>query len=206
MEKEEIGTKATRADIIDTLYSRGYVEAEQMKATILAQKVIDLLTRYCPEIVDVDLTRSLEDQMQKIELGLKTREEVVYQSTVNLRNALLKLKLEEENVGTQLTEALKRMKAENKALNTPCPSCGAPLKVIKSRSTGKRFIGCLNRCGFTLPLPQTGKLTLTDKKCSECGFQMVQIKFTRRRPLSTCPNCYVKRLSQGGSTSKVKTD
>ena len=206
MEKEGIGTKATRADIIDTLYSRGYVEAEQMKATILAQKVIDLLTRYCPEIVDVDLTRSLEDQMQKIELGLKTREEVVYQSTVNLRNALLKLKLEEENVGTQLTEALKRMKAENEALNTPCPSCGASLKVIKSRSTGKRFIGCLNRCGFTLPLPQTGKLTLTDKKCSECGFQMVQIKFTRRRPLSTCPNCYVKRLSQGGSASKVKTD
>lgn len=205
LEKEEIGTKATRADIIDTLYSRGYIVGEQMKATILAQKVIELLTRYCPEIIDVELTRSLEKQMQEIELGLKTREEVVYRATVNLRSAMLKLKADEKNVGSQLSDALKRLKAENNALTTPCPKCGATLRVVTSRGTGKRFIGCLNRCGFTLPLPQTGKLTVLDKKCLECGFQMVQIKFSRRRPFSTCPNCYVKRIMvQGGSASREK--
>ena len=60
MEDEGIGTKATRADIIDTLYTRGYVSGERAVVSELGLDVIDVLNRYCPEVISVEFTRELE--------------------------------------------------------------------------------------------------------------------------------------------------
>src|SRR3989304_1238218 len=60
MEKEEIGTKATRAGIIQTLYDRKYIYEEKIVVTDLGSEVIDALKKYCPTIVSSDLTRKLE--------------------------------------------------------------------------------------------------------------------------------------------------
>ncbi len=59
MEEAEIGTKATRADIIETLYKRGYVKEQRMVATPLAFRVTEILTHYCPKVIDVTFTREL---------------------------------------------------------------------------------------------------------------------------------------------------
>lgn len=197
LEKEGIGTKATRADIIETLYNRGYIEGERIKATILAHEIINVLSQYCHEIIDVDLTKRLEDQMQKIESELTSKEEVIYQSMSKLRTAVDKLKNNEGSIGRALNETIVKLKTNKYALQMNCPKCGATLNVIKSRKTGKRFIGCLGKwagkCDFSLPLPQKGKLTLLEKKCGKCGFQMIQIKQRARRPLTSCPYCYINQ-------------
>ncbi len=87
-------------------------------------------------------------------------------------------------------------------LSVPCPTCGSTLLIIKSRASGKRFIGCSGRmnrttnCTFGLPLPQSGTITLLETRCSKCGFQMIQLKLPDRREFASCPYCYSESLKQ----------
>src|SRR6266567_3139773 len=52
MEQENIGTKATRAEIIEILYRRGYIKQVQIEATPLALKTTAVLDEYCPLVTD----------------------------------------------------------------------------------------------------------------------------------------------------------
>lgn len=85
-------------------------------------------------------------------------------------------------------------------LSIPCPECGSTLTIVKSRTTGKRFIGCSGRmnrttdCTFGLPLPQSGTIILLEKKCPKCGFQMIQLKLPDRQEFASCPYCYSQSL------------
>ena len=85
-------------------------------------------------------------------------------------------------------------------LSVPCPSCGSELVVVRSKTSGKRFIGCVGRlrrqtdCTFGLPLPQSGTLTFLRDHCSKCGFQLYQLRLGTRPPLISCPHCYSESL------------
>ena len=85
-------------------------------------------------------------------------------------------------------------------LAVPCPKCGSELVIIRNKNTGKRFIGCTGRqeravgCKFSLPLPQSGTITLLNKRCQKCNFQLIQLKLPDRRPFPSCPNCYASSL------------
>jgi len=203
MEEQGIGTKATRAEIIDILYKRGYIKDERIVATPLSFKIINLMLKYCPKVVSVDFTRELEEMMKKIELGEEEREKVVLEAVNYLKPAILELKLKENEIGEELSKVIKQVKALEFTIKTPCPNCNSQLLIIKSRKTGKRFIGCSglwsNKCNFSLPLPQKGKLSLLDKTCPECGFQMIQVKISGRRPMISCPRCFINRLKNDKS-------
>ena len=61
MEKEEIGTKATRANIIETLTDRKYMQGtDKLQASDLGFEVTEVLEKYCPTVVSPEMTRSLE--------------------------------------------------------------------------------------------------------------------------------------------------
>jgi predicted RNA-binding Zn-ribbon protein involved in translation (DUF1610 family) len=85
-------------------------------------------------------------------------------------------------------------------LTVPCPKCGSGLAIIRNRNTGKRFIGCMGRlerttgCTFGLPLPQSGTITLVNKRCRKCGFELIRLKLRDRRPFDSCPSCYASSL------------
>jgi DNA topoisomerase-1 len=194
MEDHGIGTKATRADIIETLFQRGYLSRERIVPTPLAFAVVDVLREFCAKILDVNLTRELEESMENIQLGKETKEQVVARALSQLRPILMDLKSNQKEIGALLCEMIRKTRISARTMETPCPLCGSKLQVIRSRSTGKRFIGCsgkwVNGCSFALPLPQFGKLTLLDRKCVRCGFQMVKISLKGRRPLFSCPRCY----------------
>ena len=196
MEKNEIGTKATRAEIIETLARRGYVKGEKMLATPLGIQVIDVLEEYCPRVLDVAFTRELEEMMADIELGKQEKEHVVNEAIDHLKPIIDELKAHEGPIGEQLSSMIRQTRSDRTILSVPCPKCGHKLNVVKNRKTGKRFIGCLGKweasCDFALPLPQLGTLTLLDERCRRCGFQMVKVQSKGRRPLITCQMCYVE--------------
>ena len=51
LEKRELGTKATRADIIDKLYDRKYINGtQQIEVNQLGENMIDTLSTYCNDI------------------------------------------------------------------------------------------------------------------------------------------------------------
>ena len=196
MEKLGIGTKATRAEIVETLYKRKYIKGDRIHATRLGLNLTGIISKYCPRILDEELTRDLEAEMSRIEDGVRTREMVVLEAVNYLRPIIETLKGLESEIGERLSEILRETISSEVTLVTPCPSCGSPLRIIKNKRTGKRFIGCSGwraaKCNFTLPLPQKGKLTLLEKTCPKCGFQLISIKGRRGKPLVTCPRCYVE--------------
>ncbi|MBS7623670.1 DNA topoisomerase I [Candidatus Bathyarchaeota archaeon] len=198
MEHNGIGTKATRSGIIDLLYKRGYVAGEAMRPTLLATKVIEVLEKYCPKIVDVSFTRDLEVKMDRIEAGEATHDGVLSEAVKQLRPVMERLKSDEEMLGRDLRIAVRQLVMEKSMIKVPCPSCGLALRVVRSAKTRKRFIECsgssTHQCRFTLPLPQLGRLEPLEKFCERCGFQLFATWRWGKRPLVSCPKCYVEGL------------
>src|SRR2546425_10069664 len=91
MEDENLGTKATRADIIEILYRRGYVKDQRMQATTLAIKGIGLLDKYCRLIIEPGFTGRFEDLMGQIQGGETSRRRVVLEALDHLRPGVLDL-------------------------------------------------------------------------------------------------------------------
>ena len=177
-----------------------------MKASELAEKVTGVLSAYCPLIIDPSFTADLENLMQAIQNGASSRRLVLVEALEHLRSIMLSLAENEERIGSQLSEVIVAQRVADVTLDTPCPKCGLKLAVVRSRGTGKRFVGCNGKwktgCSFTLPLPQFGNLTLLARQCNTCGFQMIQARSRGRRPLVSCPRCYVTKAGDARTSSK----
>lgn len=207
MEESAIGTKATRAEIIHTLYKRGYVTGQQITSTPLASRIIEILVNHCPKVVDVAFTRELEDKIEQIERGSETREHVVSQTLEYLKPLIQTLNAREREIGQELATILSEMRERSTTLITPCPKCGSKLKIVKNPQTRKRFIGCAgrwkNNCRYTLPVPQVGSLSLPPKLCPDCGFQLIHVKLRGRRQLISCSRCYAENAKSQLSAEEV---
>jgi DNA topoisomerase-1 len=195
MEEAGIGTKATRADIIQTLYDRKYIKDERIVVTGLGFDVIELLERHCPTVVSVELTRELEEEMEKIQQGQQKREAVIVEAVELLKPTLKKLKQMEQSIGEALSNAIRKARIEERMVGD-CPSCGTgKLMILYSRKTGKRFIGCTNyfkgKCKTSFPLPQRGTLKPLSKPCRACDWPTIQVRMKGRRPWNLCfnPEC-----------------
>ncbi|MEM3612552.1 MAG: DNA topoisomerase I [Candidatus Bathyarchaeia archaeon] len=198
MEEVGIGTKATRADIIQTLYDRKYVRDERMVVTDLGFEVLEVLKRHCPPIVSIGLTRKLEERMDKIQSNQEKRENVLLDAIKILKPVVEGLKAKEKTIGEQLSNAIKRARLEERIVGQ-CPLCGTGmLMILYSRKTGKRFIGCTNffkkQCNAAFPLPQRGTARPLGRNCRGCGWPTVQVRIKGRRPWNLCfnPKCPLK--------------
>jgi len=197
MEKNEIGTKATRANIIDILYQRGYILGKSIEITDIGEEVIRTLKKYCPEIISVSLTRTLEREMDEIEQAKRNREDILLSVRNTLGPILEKFKQKEKEIGKLLGESALKTLIEKKIIGK-CTKCGkGNLIIIRSKATKKRFIGCSNYpdCTNSFPVSQRGTLTpLRDKYCKYCEqefnikYPMLQIRLPGKRPFNACVN------------------
>jgi len=103
MEDEGIGTKATRSNIIDTLRRRGYIRGQKVAITDLGSNVIEALAEYSPDIIDVNLTRTLEAELDRIESGTGSPAEVIEETIATLDAVLKQFKEKEAEIGASLT-------------------------------------------------------------------------------------------------------
>ncbi|MCS7134370.1 MAG: DNA topoisomerase I [Candidatus Pacearchaeota archaeon] len=90
LEKRKLGTKATRAEIIEKLYKRGYISGIKITATNLGIAVVDILSSISPLILDEKLTRDFEEKLQKIEQE-KNKEKIIKKQKEILEEAKEKL-------------------------------------------------------------------------------------------------------------------
>jgi DNA topoisomerase-1 len=195
MEEMGIGTKATRANIIQTLYDRKYVRDERMVVTGLGFEVLEVLERHCPTVISMELTRELEERMDKIQANSEKRENVLMDTVEILKPVVEELKEREKTIGEQLSKAIKRARLEERIVGA-CPVCGTgKLMILYSRKTGKRFIGCTNYfkdlCKTSFPLPQRGSVRPLGRDCRRCGRPTVQVRIKGKRPWNLCfnPEC-----------------
>lgn len=204
MEREGIGTKATRSEVIDTMFKRGYVDGREIGATDLGFTIVESLDRIVPEILSVEMTRKLEADIEGIRAGETSADAVVAEAISVLGPALSEFKLSEESIGTAINDSLLRASWKGVTLGA-CPVCGTgEIRIITSKATGKRFAGCTNyfqgSCEASFPLPQKGKIKATGRKCSVCGAPRIRVLRRRRRPWDLCINieCPSKRKRDPG--------
>jgi DNA topoisomerase I len=198
MEQGNIGTKATRAGIMQTLYDRKYIREERIEVTELGFEVTDVLRKYCPSVVSVDFTRQLEEKMEQVQQKKETKEKILADAIEILKPVTASLKENEKAVGEQLSRAVMQAKLEERIIG-PCPTCRVGKLIIRhSKKTGKRFVGCTNyfngTCKTTFPLPQRGYVKPTGKPCKSCGWSTVQVWLKGKRPWNLClnPKCPTK--------------
>jgi DNA topoisomerase-1 len=198
MEKTEIGTKATRAGIIETLYDRKYIHNDRIETTNLGFEVLEILKKYCPPVVSVKLSRELEEKMNRIQTKSEKRETVLNETVQILEPVLKELKEKEQAIGEKLNSAIRRAPFEDREIGV-CPICkSGRLIIVYSRKTGKRFIGCTNyfkgTCKTAFPLPQKGTVKPLGKNCRGCGWPTLQVYVRGRRPWRLCfnPKCPLK--------------
>jgi len=190
MEKERIGTKATRADIIATLVGRGYVSGESMEVTDLGLSVVEMLAKHAPSIISIELTRGIEERLDGVEKGGKGEAELLRGTVRSIAEQLVELNTNEEDVGREIDAALISTVAKSYVLGR-CPVCKTgQLRVIRSKASKKRFVGCSNYstgCRASAPLPQKGTIKMTTKTCRHCSWPVVYV-MGGRYPWRLCVN------------------
>ncbi len=161
MEKHNLGTKATRHAIIQNLYDRGYVHGNPVEPTEMGIKMAEALQEFAPRIASPEMTAELEKDMDLISVRDLTKEEVVTISRDLLRQAYGSLEQNREQVAAKIYEGI----TDDRILGD-CPKCGTnKLRVIRSKATKKRFVGCEGYpdCDQTYPLPQRGDIIGTGR-------------------------------------------
>jgi DNA topoisomerase-1 len=174
------------------MFRRGYVESREIVITDLGLTVVESLEGIVPEILSVEMTQRLEADIMGIRIGKTSGEAVVQEAIEILEPILSEFKENEASIGAEIDGALLRATRKSKILG-PCPICGTgELRVITSKQSGKRFVGCTNyfkgSCDASYPLPQKGKIQATNIKCSLCGAPRIRVLRRRRRPWDLCVN------------------
>jgi DNA topoisomerase-1 len=202
MEQAKLGTKATRAGVIQTLYDRKYIVGEQIAVTDLGFQVVDVLMKHCPTILSSTLTAELEEKMNSVEEQKQNRQQLISETVGILKTVTAKLRENEDAIGAQLAEALAKSSLAEQTVG-PCPDCKTgKLVILRSKKTGKRFVGCTNyfagTCKTAFPLPQLGIVKPLQTACKSCGLPIIQLgqKGRRLRTLCLNPNCPSKKKWQ----------
>lgn len=177
LENRNLGTKATRAQIIVNLYEREYVEGRSIAVSKLGLKTIETLEKYCPEIVEEELTRSFEEDMDNIRENKTKPDVVLAKAKKELIKTLDHFKQNEDRIGEQLAGSY--METENiKSYIAQCPVCKkGELHIITSRKNKSRFIACNKypECKTTFSIPKAD-IKPTKEPCPSCNYPVIEIK------------------------------
>jgi len=200
LEKRNLGTKATRASILETLYYRNYVKDQSIKATPLGISLIETLEKHSPIIIDEALTREFEKGMGSIQSSKKSYKEKEEKILDMAKETIIKIskqfKKEEKKIGKELLAANLKLREEQKkenALNI-CPICKkGNLGITYSKKTKRKFVACdaYPKCKTTFSLPPNAGIKKEGKNCEKCGFpKLISIK-RGRKPWRFCfnPQC-----------------
>jgi DNA topoisomerase I len=205
MEERGLGTKATRADIIQKLYDRGYVFGNPPEPSETGIAMYKAFHEFVPRMATPEMTAELEEDMDQIAAGKTSKDEVVGISRDMLHSTTATLEDRREEFAKEIWAGMD----EDKFLG-PCKVCeeagrkrddGSPnrLRIIQLKG-GKRMYGCegWNRddpespdsCQVSGPLPGRGyDLWRLEERCSVCGeMPRLTVKGFRGRPWKLCLN------------------
>jgi DNA topoisomerase I len=202
MEERGLGTKATRADIIQKLFDRGYVYGNPPIPSETGIALYEAFKNYVPAMATPEMTAQLEAEMDRIAAGEMTKGAVVGESRELLHRTWSEIDESREDLAKVIWKGMD----EDRILG-PCKVCegagrtkedGSPnmLRIIRAKKSGKRFVGCSgwnaddpNSCDQTFPLPQRGDVFRLEERCSICG-QTPRLKVVpfRGRTWNLCLN------------------
>ncbi|MGH2953854.1 MAG: DNA topoisomerase I, partial [Solirubrobacterales bacterium] len=205
MEERGLGTKATRADIIQKLYDRGYVYSNPPEPSETGIAMYKAFHDHVPRMATPEMTAELEHDMDQIAAGETSKDDVLSISREMLHSTTAALQDQREELAKTIWAGMD----EDKFLG-PCKACeeagrkhddGSPnrLRIIELKG-GKRMYGCEgwkrdepespDSCQVSGPLPGRGyELWRLEERCSICGERpRLTVKGFRGRPWKLCLN------------------
>ncbi|CFX64035.1 DNA topoisomerase I, type IA [Syntrophomonas zehnderi OL-4] len=222
LEEKSIGRPSTYAPIIDTILKRHYAERQnkQFVPTELGFIVVELLDEHFGNIMDVDFTAKMEEDLDMVEEGELDWKLVVrdfygpFKEDLDKAQELIeKIEIKDEEAGKDCPQCGKPMlikygrfgkfvacsgfpecrytESLNEEVGVNCPLCNGPIIALKSKK-GRRYYGCKNYpdCEFRSWNKPTGE------KCSVCGDAMVE-KTNRAQEIQIiCQNPQCKQVKQ----------
>ncbi len=198
LEKRNLGTKATRSSILDTLFERGYIEGQSIKATPLGMSLIDTLKKYSPIIIDEELTRNFEKEMGSVQNSKKNsdekKEKIIERAKKTIIQILEQFEKKQKEIGKEIVGANDKLREQQKnenKLKTFCPVCKkGNLSISYSKKTRRSFVACnaYPNCKNTYSLPPNGLIKKSEEICDKCGFQKLMLIQKGRRPWIFCFN------------------
>src|SRR5215217_3762227 len=204
MEDLGLGTKATRPNIIQNLYDRGYVHDDPLVPTETGMAVAQALNDFASEIATHEMTAELERSMDEISEGTLSKDSVVDRSRDVLRQVYEHLESSQEEFAGIVRSGIR----EDSVLG-PCPNCGKNLVVRRARKSGKRFAGCEGYpdCRMTYSLPPRGEIIPLGTQCDACGAPEIKV-LGGRRPWITCINmdCPKKEEQRRATAAKAEAN
>jgi DNA topoisomerase-1 len=206
LEENGIGRPSTYAAILSTIRDKGYVELVKrtFKPTELGFIVNDLLIASFPDILDVEFTARLENDLDRVE-----QSEVEALTILNQFYGPFSQKLAEAG------ERMLSVKGVGMPTDLTCPLCKTNPLRIKMGKNG-HFLACSGypECTYTSDYERDEKGIIapvapvqseaTDKVCDLCGKPMV-VKRGRYGDFLACtgyPECKHTQSLNGGNNAK----
>jgi len=209
LEENGIGRPSTYAPTITTIVSRGYIvrSKKQLVPTELGMVTTDIMKSSFKDIVDIDFTAEMEDNLDAVEEGklswVKILEDFYPDFDTNLKKA---------------QEEVEKVTIKDEVSDVPCDKCGR-MMVYKLSKFG-RFLACPGypECKNTKTIRYE-----TGAKCSKCGGEIL-IRRSRKgkeyyacehmpkcdfiawdRPVAgrVCPDCGGVLLQKTGRNKKI---
>lgn len=174
MEENGIGRPSTYAPTISTILGRDYVAREKrmLKPTELGTIVTDIMEENFSDIVDVDFTANMEQQLDDIEAGSEKWVDVIDRFYKPFKEDLEKAE-----------KAIEKIEIKDEVSDEICDKCGRNM-VIKLGRFGK-FLACpgFPECRNAKPI-----LKDTGVKCPKCGGRIVERRSQRGKKYFSCEN------------------
>lgn len=170
LEERGIGRPSTYATIVTTIRDRGYCEKQEGKfrATELGRLVNDVLVGLFPHILDYDFTAKMENDLDLVEEGKKTRISLLREFWSGF-----------EPILTEAVEKARDLKTKVSETSMKCEHCGKPMSIKWGR--GGAFLACTgypeckNTQNFTRD--KDGRIVLEEKEdvgeCPKCEKPLV---------------------------------
>ena len=202
LEKKNLGTKATRSSIIETLFDRGYLDGNSIKATPLGLRLIESLEKYSPIIIDENLTKELEDGMERIQESssdLEKKEQEIIEKVKSVITDISKeFKIKEKEIGLDLLKGIEVQRHEQQEANTlnQCPTCKkGNLRIMYNRASRRYFVACsaYPECKQTYTLPPNALMKKSENICESCKWPKLLAIRKAKRPWELCfnPECEI---------------
>ncbi|MBY9002458.1 MAG: hypothetical protein KGD73_00650 [Candidatus Lokiarchaeota archaeon] len=208
MEKNHLGTKSTRPQIIKILNTRKLISRIRGKYEIteLGTFLIEILIKIWLPFLKPEFTKNVEIKLEEIQDGVRSMEEIISEVKMEFLELFDKFVENETNI----VKVLENYKVKNynlksttentiKQTSSFCPSCSSvPMKFINLKQ--KRFLVCSDdNCKKYLSLPKKGRLTLLNSTCSICNFNIFKVYLRKNnKPYNYyfCPACWNEGLSE----------
>ncbi len=172
LEELGIGRPSTYAPTLETVKTRAYVHVQDRRLvpSDLGMLVTDLLVEHFPDIVDLNFTAQMEEELDEIEEGRRDWVKVVREFYTPFERDL-----------TQAEKQIVEVEFPEVEIGEACPQCGRPL--VRKHGRFGEFIACSGfpECRYTRPVG----IGIT---CPLDGGEIVQRRSKRGRIFYGCGN------------------